>query len=85
MFAWRLKSVYGITVEQYNEMLNEQGGCCAICGTNEPTGYNWHVDHNHDTGKVRALLCSQCNQAIGMMKEDVSILRRAIEYLEKHN
>jgi hypothetical protein len=82
VFAWRLKSVFGITVEQYDEMLKSQNNSCAICERTEPTGYGWHVDHCHTTGKVRGLLCSKCNQAIGLFDENLNSMKKAITYLE---
>jgi hypothetical protein len=61
-------------------MLESQGGVCAICKA--PPGKKWlHVDHSHKTGDVRGLLCGNCNAAIGMTKESVSILNKMIEYL----
>lgn len=72
---------YGITVEKYDAMFESQGGACALCGV-VPEG-NLHVDHNHKTGAVRALLCMPCNTGIGMFQEDATLLRRAASYLEK--
>jgi|ERR1035441_1229348 hypothetical protein len=78
----RLKNYHGITLEQYNIMLEEQDGKCAICGTIEPSGKgNFHVDHNHKTDSIRKLLCSQCNVGIGMFKENINLLSSAIIYL----
>jgi len=82
MFAWRLKSVFGITVDFYNQLLKNQNNSCAICKRIEPTGYGWHVDHCHSTNKVRGLLCSKCNQGIGLLEENTDTLKKAIEYLE---
>lgn len=85
----RLLATYGITVEQYQQMWDAQNGCCAICGKPEDaekgvTGkVPWMaVDHNHFTGKVRALLCNRCNRAIGFFADDSKLLRVATEYLE---
>lgn len=80
-----LRHKYGITVEERDQMLQDQGGCCAICKTSEPTGYNWHVDHCHTTNKVRGMLCSRCNQALGLVSENVSTLRSMIKYVENHS
>jgi hypothetical protein len=71
-------------------MLKEQGGCCAICKVTENykghTGYrkdwSFSVDHCHTTGKVRGLLCNQCNRGIGMLQDDTNILKAAINYLD---
>lgn len=76
-----LKSRYGLSVDQYNEMLKAQNNKCAICGDDCPTGRSLAVDHNHDTGAVRGLLCSRCNIGIGQLK-NITNLAKAIEYLE---
>lgn len=60
LFECRLRNGYGITVEQYEEMLKRQKGGCAICGK-RPGKKRLHVDHNHETGQVRGLLCAKCN------------------------
>jgi DNA-binding transcriptional MerR regulator len=57
----RLRHRYGITLEEYEEMLERQDGRCAICRRPPPEGKRLHVDHNHETGEVRGLLCSWCN------------------------
>lgn len=62
-----LKKRYGVTAEQFERMVNEQGGACAICGT-IPTRRRLDVDHNHETGQVRGLLCMQCNTALGQFE-----------------
>lgn len=61
-----LRSRYGITTEQYDEMLAEQAGVCAICG-NPPKKRRLYVDHDHDTGRVRGLLCAHCNSSLEWM------------------
>lgn len=75
---------YGLTVEQYEQMYREQNGVCAICAKINLNGRRLSVDHNHNTMKVRALLCSNCNIAIGNAKENIVFLRGMIAYLEKH-
>ena len=64
-------------------MLEIQGDACAICGTKD-TGNRkaFHVDHCHDTGKIRGLLCGNCNSGIGNLRDDINLLQRAIEYLQ---
>jgi hypothetical protein len=75
---------YGLTPEQFAEMLEAQDGRCAICGdTQATTKKRFHVDHCHATGRVRGLLCSRCNPAIGLFKEDPDILNKAIAYLQR--
>lgn len=81
-----LKHYYGITIEDYDRMFEEQEGLCAICELPETRIIrnkvaSLHVDHNHETGEVRGLLCSRCNVAIGMMKENPSLFVKAAEYL----
>lgn len=82
-FTRMLKSKFGITADEYYAILKTQGGGCAICGRNN-TKRRLAVDHCHDTGKVRGILCHYCNQAIGQFKHDQSLLKSAIDYLEKH-
>lgn len=80
-----LKREYGITVEQYDEMLESQDGCCAICGTSEPRGTGFHVDHSHESGEIRGILCHHCNTSLGGFNDNPELLQAAIEYLEVHN
>ena len=75
-----LKAQYGITPEQYTEMVVAQGGVCLIC---REVSEGLCVDHDHVTGKVRGLLCHECNMALGKMKDDPARLRSAAEYLER--
>ena len=87
---WRekyLRRAYGISVDEFDRMRAEQEGRCAICGATEPGGRHeeFVVDHDHDTGAVRALLCNACNTGIGLMREDPSILASAIEYVRRHS
>lgn len=82
-----LKNKYGIDYDQYLRMLGAQGGGCAICGSTSPGAGKTYfsLDHNHQNGKNRGLLCHSCNAGIGMFKEDKLSLKLAIEYLEKWN
>jgi hypothetical protein len=66
--------------EEYSTMLNTQGGVCAIC--KGVCTRALAVDHNHVTGKVRGLLCNNCNRGLGHLKDDVGLLRQAVMYLE---
>jgi hypothetical protein len=70
---------YGLTEEEYNNMVLSQNNMCAIC--NKPSDRTLHIDHDHVTGKVRGLLCFNCNLGIGLLQEDLVVLNRAIEYL----
>src|SRR6185312_848366 len=72
---------YGITLDFYEEMLRSQQGLCAICKVEMTKPC---VDHNHTTGKVRALLCSGCNTSLGHFRESREILLNAVAYLDKH-
>lgn len=81
--AQRVKK-YGITADEYSKMLESQNGKCAICGakTGDNRGNRLYVDHDHASGRTRGLLCYSCNFGIGIFKDDVNLLKRAIEYLE---
>jgi hypothetical protein len=81
-----LESTYGIPIEEYDRMLHNQRGRCAVCGKHaeETHRKRLFVDHSHATGKIRALLCQQCNTALGMVKEDTDILFALVAYLEEH-
>lgn len=77
-----LWSKYKITMEDYNELRERQNYSCAICGISEEDyGRALHVDHCHETGIVRGLLCFTCNSAIGLLKDNVKNLKAAINYL----
>jgi hypothetical protein len=85
---FNLLKTYGITLDDYNALLRKQHGVCAICGEDEPnehgrTGkkFRLSVDHCHDSGAIRGLLCQRCNRAIGLLKDDPVLMRRAISYL----
>jgi len=75
---YMLKKNYGITPEQFDAMLLNQGGACAICreSVDKP-----HVDHDHVTGRVRGILCNRCNVGLGMFNDNKTSLRSAIAYL----
>lgn len=84
--AGNLQWLYGITLEQFQELLNKQGHACAICRKPETNKRrkNLSVDHDHATGKVRALLCASCNLAVGLVEDDPARALRIIAYLEAH-
>lgn len=75
---------YGITLEQYEEMYDNQKGVCKICKNTCSSRQCLSVDHCHKTGKVRGLLCVKCNTALGMLNDDVHKFKTAIEYLNQH-
>jgi len=72
---------YGVTLEQFQKLLDEQKGQCAIC--KDPLGPKPHLDHCHETKKVRGLLCVRCNMGIGFFKDSPLRLQQAIDYLKK--
>jgi hypothetical protein len=80
-----LRKKYGIGIAEYDVILENQGGKCKICRSNE-TKVSWstnlHVDHCHTTGEIRGLLCQPCNVSLGKMNDDPELLRRAALYLE---
>ena len=85
-----LRSRFGIEYEDYVAMIEQQDNKCAICGREERR--RWRnkdtralaVDHDHESGQIRGLLCADCNTAIGLMQDDVALLAKAIDYLQSH-
>jgi len=80
---------YGITPEEYQEMLARQGGLCAICkNAANPQGIRaasrLHIDHDHLTQVVRDLLCNSCNNGLGRFRDNPALLRAAADYIERH-
>jgi hypothetical protein len=75
---------YGITLEQFDRMLQNQHGKCAICKGPNPKATNWHVDHDHVSGQVRGLLCFACNTGIGQLQDDPNVISAALSYVRKH-
>ncbi len=81
-----LRRNYGMTVDDFRLLLTEQGGRCAICGTDrsgQKSKY-LHVDHCHKTKKVRGLLCDLCNRGLGYFRDESGLLLAAAKYLKKH-
>lgn len=81
-----LKSKYGITKKQYEELLEKQNYKCAICKSddaNHNRGSNMLVDHCHKSMKIRGLLCHNCNSTLGLLKDNVDVLQNMINYLNK--
>jgi len=77
-----LKTRYGISIAQYNAMLEEQGGVCAICGE-QPEEERLCVDHSHATGKIRGLLCRRCNSGLGCYNDELRLTMGASAYLRR--
>lgn len=80
----RLRVNFDLTPEQYDKLLAEQGGGCAICGTPpEAEGRRHPVDHCHTAGTVRGILCGNCNRALGLFRDDPELLTAALAYLTR--
>jgi len=79
------KMLYGMNGDEVAAMTSAQGGRCSICGRIPREGRVLVIDHDHDTGVVRALLCRQCNIMLGCAKDDPDVLRAAADYLERHS
>ncbi len=80
-----LKTRFNITLEQYDKMLEDQKEVCMICGGTNADGRRLYVDHDHETGKIRGLLCFSCNRLLGDALDDVKILKNATQYLRKYS
>lgn len=83
----QIKFKYGMTAEQYDRLHEEQGGKCKICGEEgfrmeAKTQHKLVLDHCHKTGKIRGFLCHNCNRALGLFKDNIESLRKAIKYLK---
>ena len=73
---------YNLSMEDYKNLTLKQNGVCAICGDTNNLEKNLYIDHCHISGNIRGLLCQRCNTAIGLLKDNVLILQKAINYLE---
>lgn len=80
--AGHLKRKYGITIEQYDAMLVAQGGGCAICQRPPSDSISLHVDHDHETGRIRGLLCFRCNNSLGDLEDSPQLLQAALRYID---
>ena len=84
-----LKQRFGVGLEWYEEQFKKQGYSCAICGVNKnkTTGtrkfWNFSVDHCHGSGKIRGILCNNCNRGLGLLKDSPDLLQKALDYLKK--
>jgi hypothetical protein len=79
-----IKRKFNLTQEEYNDMLKAQNGVCATCNQKCKTGNHLAVDHDHKTGKIRGLLCKDCNTSLGLLKEDIQILENLKNYIILH-
>lgn len=89
---WRLRKVFGLSLDQYMQMLADQDHKCDICRTEirpvsaqKDRALTACVDHDHSTNKVRGLLCNKCNQGIGMLGDSADTVERAAAYLRRHS
>jgi hypothetical protein len=76
---YHLKRRYGIGADEFDELVRQQGGVCPICGRADPE----HVDHSHETGDVRGILCFNCNGGLGQFRDSIDALVAAADYLER--
>jgi hypothetical protein len=83
----KLKITYGITPDQYDDLLVRQNGKCAICAVKKPGGRTkmFFIDHCHNTGSVRGLLCMRCNTGLGLFLDNPKFLLNAISYLKENS
>ena len=81
----KLKIKYGIDLPEFKQMKDTQNNKCAICKSEFINSKYTCVDHNHTTGKIRAILCHNCNTGLGHFKENTDSLKSAVEYLKKYN
>jgi Autographiviridae endonuclease VII len=80
----QLKHKFGISLEEYNALINAQNGVCAICKKPETVWPSLPIDHDHKTGKVRGLLCTKCNLGLGSFRDNIESLEAAIAYLKRY-
>ena len=76
-----LRAYYRLSLDQYDALAAAQGGVCAICGREAPE----HVDHSHDSGAVRGILCFNCNGGLGQFRDSIDSLVNAVAYLQAHD
>ena len=74
---------YGITLAERDQMILDQNGGCALCGKNLNELSKINVDHDHDTGKIRGILCSSCNMGLGLLGDNLEALKKATDYLSR--
>lgn len=82
---WQLMDRYGLAWEEYSAILEKQGGICAICGGSaNGKSEEFCVDHDHETGQIRGLLCNKCNVGLANFRDRSDLLCKAADYLEEH-
>lgn len=79
----KLRTRYGMSLDEFDAMFSDQGGACAICGAAKPGGRwrQWAVDHCHNTGAVRGILCNRCNYVLGLLRDSPVLAERYAAYL----
>ena len=82
---YNIEKNYGISFDEYLELIESQNNKCQICKYDLTPGKNTHLDHCHTTGKIRGVLCSKCNTGIGQFNDSIALLKSAQNYLEKYN
>lgn len=82
---YRIYNTFKIPAEQYENMLLEQDGKCAICHKICSSGMRLSVDHDHDTNQIRGLLCGKCNRGLGMYDDDIEKILSAVDYLKSYS
>jgi len=82
---YELQKLYGITIKDYNSMLEQQNNKCKLCENSFQQNKKIHVDHCHNTGKIRGLLCVSCNRGLGYLKDDKDLLLKAVKYLKRES
>jgi len=87
---WNLRKTYRMTEQDYQKLFDAQGGVCAVCSRPETAtragkAMSLAIDHDHETGKVRGLLCGRCNTAIGLMSDSPEVLTKAAAYIAAHS
>lgn len=76
---------YGLTQQSWSKLFESQGSCCAVCRSESPNwGRGWLIDHCHTSGKIRGVVCTNCNLLIGHAQDNISILEATIKYLLRH-
>ncbi|CAB4129403.1 Recombination endonuclease VII [uncultured Caudovirales phage] len=83
--ALKYKNKYGISILEFDAMFENQKGICAICNQKFKSSVTTCIDHNHETGKVRGLLCHWCNTGMGLFKDSIQTLENAVQYLKYHS
>jgi len=78
---WKLKTQYGLTLEQYTYMVKQVNYRCQICGIKPKNILD--IDHDHNTGRIRGLLCRHCNHGLGKFNDNIELIKKALEYLSK--